>query len=369
MKKEILNVYKKIQEIKDIRDIEKILDNFDDAFLREFGNEGFQTLSIFFNKIRPSFFYTKNNKEKLEGLFIPWKSIAGSCILENKIKITTSADPLHYDKPSKETNVKINYISAYPLKYKENAFGCIEFLTYKHPKNLTEEFEEFSIVITPFLYDCYRLSIEPKFWHDIKNKLMGISEVLRYSKCEIGQEAIDMASESVRDIYNIVNDKIRNLTVAYNLEKFNMNDLVEQSIEKAKMLSLLNSKNIDIEREIKEEQIVVYGDKKAIADEIFLNLLKNSWEAWDEKNIENRKIVFRTYKENENCVVVYEDNAGGIPEKIRNKIFRSYITTKEEGSGIGLGSAYDVAKFHNGNIEYKPLKDGSAFYLTLPLCY
>jgi signal transduction histidine kinase len=63
------------------------------------------------------------------------------------------------------------------------------------------------------------------------------------------------------------------------------------------------------------------------------------------------------------------DNGTGIPEKIKDKIFQPFFTSKPAGSGTGLGlsMSYDVIKAYGGEIivESKP-KEGAEFIIRLP---
>ena len=62
-----------------------------------------------------------------------------------------------------------------------------------------------------------------------------------------------------------------------------------------------------------------------------------------------------------------EDNGGGIPENILNKIFDPYFTTKDSGHGLGLSSVYSIVDNHGGyiDVESEPGK-GSTFHIYLP---
>jgi len=63
------------------------------------------------------------------------------------------------------------------------------------------------------------------------------------------------------------------------------------------------------------------------------------------------------------------DNGGGIPEKIRDKIFQPFFTMKPtgEGTGLGLSLAYDIVKAHGGEIKANTKEgEGSEFTIELP---
>jgi len=65
-----------------------------------------------------------------------------------------------------------------------------------------------------------------------------------------------------------------------------------------------------------------------------------------------------------------QDNGNGIPEKIKDKIFQPFFTTKPTGSGTGLGLslAYDIVKAHGGEIQVESKEgEGSEFVILLPV--
>ncbi len=95
---------------------------------------------------------------------------------------------------------------------------------------------------------------------------------------------------------------------------------------------------------------------------IFINLINNSKDAFDENNINNRKIIFEIIQE-DNIIIKISDNAGGIPEHIINKIFDSNFTTKEKtkGSGIGLYLTKQIIDKLNAKITVENIDGGACF--------
>ena len=62
------------------------------------------------------------------------------------------------------------------------------------------------------------------------------------------------------------------------------------------------------------------------------------------------------------------DSGPGIPTELRDKIFRLYFTTKEQGSGIGLAMSFRIVQLHDGTIDFtsEPGK-GTTFLIRLPI--
>ena len=64
------------------------------------------------------------------------------------------------------------------------------------------------------------------------------------------------------------------------------------------------------------------------------------------------------------------DNGNGIPQKILDKIFQPFFTTKPtgQGTGLGLSLSYDIIKAHGGEIKVETKEgEGSEFIIILPV--
>jgi signal transduction histidine kinase len=65
-----------------------------------------------------------------------------------------------------------------------------------------------------------------------------------------------------------------------------------------------------------------------------------------------------------------KDNGDGIPQKIIDKIFQPFFTTKPtgQGTGLGLSLSYDIIKAHGGEIKAETKEgEGTQFIVVLPL--
>jgi signal transduction histidine kinase len=67
--------------------------------------------------------------------------------------------------------------------------------------------------------------------------------------------------------------------------------------------------------------------------------------------------------------IIVKDNGNGIPQKVQEKIFQPFFTTKPtgQGTGLGLSLSYDIVKSHGGELNFKTNEsEGSEFVILLP---
>ena len=65
-----------------------------------------------------------------------------------------------------------------------------------------------------------------------------------------------------------------------------------------------------------------------------------------------------------------KDNGNGIPEKVIDKIFQPFFTTKApgQGTGLGLSLSYDIVKAHGGELSVQTKEgEGTEFIVQIPV--
>ncbi|MBZ5571012.1 MAG: PAS domain-containing sensor histidine kinase [Acidobacteriia bacterium] len=73
-------------------------------------------------------------------------------------------------------------------------------------------------------------------------------------------------------------------------------------------------------------------------------------------------------REEDTVITEVQDQGGGIPPEIQEKIFELYFTTKKGGSGIGLAQTYQVMQWHYGSVDFESVNgQGTTFRLRLPV--
>lgn len=108
---------------------------------------------------------------------------------------------------------------------------------------------------------------------------------------------------------------------------------------------------------------------------VLLNLFNNAFYSVNEKKkmlngLYEPKVFVSTEKLDSKIQIVVKDNGNGIPQKIIDKIYHPFFTTKPtgEGTGLGLSLSYDIiTKGHNGELKVET-KEGefASFKIILP---
>ena len=113
---------------------------------------------------------------------------------------------------------------------------------------------------------------------------------------------------------------------------------------------------------------------------VILNLTTNAFYAVTQKkkqNIEGYEpkisLTTRSIKSSpggSGVEVSVRDNGNGIPQKVLDKIFQPFFTTKPtgQGTGLGLSLSYDIVKAHGGELKVETKEgEGSVFIIQLPV--
>ncbi len=130
----------------------------------------------------------------------------------------------------------------------------------------------------------------------------------------------------------------------------------------------LRNHNIKINTVVSED-IEVKGHEDLL-EQVIINILSNARDAFlEQEDNTNKFINIEIYREENIPIIAIEDNAGGIPQEIQNKIFNPYFTTKEQGKGTGIGlymSLDIMKKSFLGDLKYSLTDNGSKFKIILP---
>ncbi len=218
-------------------------------------------------------------------------------------------------------------------------------------------------------------SVARKLAHEIKNPLTPIQLSIdrlreKYSN-KISGEAIEFEkyletiNRQIKDIEKLVNEFSNFARMPRPIfKKLNILNVINRSVDFIKMSS---KNNIEVKHNDKNQ--IINGDEEQL-NRVFINLIKNSEEAFLEKIKKNPdfkgKISIEINSNKDYIVVKLTDNGTGISNT--KKAMTPYFTTKTKGTGLGLPVVSKIINEHLGDfsIKNKLKNEGTEIEISFP---
>ena len=203
--------------------------------------------------------------------------------------------------------------------------------------------------------------------HEIRNPLGIIkssAQLLKSKmvKLDVRSNIPDIIVEESGRLDNIITDFL-------NFAKPRTPDLrscmVEDIIEKnlVYLTPQIEEKNFSITKEISQDLPEIMADS-AMLYQAFLNILINAFQSLEE----NGCLTIKTVYNSGNIIINFIDNGEGIKENILKKIWTPFFTSKDSGTGLGLGIVKNIIEAHNGTITISNAKpNGTNVEMILPV--
>ena len=182
-------------------------------------------------------------------------------------------------------------------------------------------------------------------------------------------EAVETLYSESKVLIQNMSSTIEDFSNFFKPEKEKQHFMLRESIEEALHILKRVLKRDMIQVQTNYEDAMVLGISNEFT-QVIVNLLKNSRDAFVENSVLIREIHIKITKDAEFAYVSVEDNAGGIAEKERYKIFEPYFTTKHASQGTGLGlfmSKMICEKGFNGSLDVSSKKGMTTFSIKIPL--
>ncbi len=104
--------------------------------------------------------------------------------------------------------------------------------------------------------------------------------------------------------------------------------------------------------------------------QVIINIINNAKDILVENEIREPWIEIDLIKEKNLAIITIEDNAGGMSEEVKARVFEPYFTTKHESQGTGLGlymSYKIITQSLGGKLYVQNTHHGAKFFIELPL--
>ncbi|MCQ6280265.1 GAF domain-containing protein [Bacillus sp. EB600] len=151
-------------------------------------------------------------------------------------------------------------------------------------------------------------------------------------------EFLSMGNTRTSDLQMLdLNSIIRDITPLITIDATNQNKLIQ--VDTKTIPKLLLNRN-----EIRQ---------------LLINLYRNGLEAMNQEKV----LTIRTYKDDDCVVLAVRDQGKGIKPEVLEKLGTPFFTTKDNGTGLGLGVCYAIAARHNAKIEIQTGPKGTTFFV------
>lgn len=161
---------------------------------------------------------------------------------------------------------------------------------------------------------------------------------------------LDRANSIITDFLSIGKSSSKEIHQLHSLNK-----IIED------LFPLLQANAINSYKKIQTETLPVPElniNRKEI-HQLILNLVRNGFEAMPEGG----KVTIKTYLDGEGVILAIQDEGKGIEPSILDKLGTPFLTTKEQGTGLGLAVCYSIAARNNAVIDINTGPEGTTFFV------
>jgi two-component system, NtrC family, nitrogen regulation sensor histidine kinase NtrY len=228
-------------------------------------------------------------------------------------------------------------------------------------------------LLTTERYEAWE-TVARKLAHEIKNPLtpiqLSIDSLREKYKDKLINENQDFEkylqtiNRQIKDIEKLVNEFSNFARMPRPiLKRIKVDRTIEKSLD---FIKLTTKNSINLIKNTKE--LSINGDEDQL-NRVFINLIKNSEEAFLDKLDENPNfkgnIDIEINHNNDYIIIILTDNGPGITDA--KKAMTPYFTTKKTGTGLGLPIVTKIINEHSGNISIQNKKNNSGIMVKIML--
>jgi len=201
--------------------------------------------------------------------------------------------------------------------------------------------------------------------HDLRNPLMGIAGAAYYLKEKLEPEADEKTKEMLSIIKECIeySNKIVNDLLDYSGEiKLELEDTNPRKIIVEALAQISIPKNIRVINSVKAKPRIKVDVNKM--KRVIVNVIRNAIDAMP--NGGTLRIESRSTKGE--WKLSFKDTGIGIPEEIKEKLWKPLFTTKAKGMGLGLAICKRIVEAHGGSISAESIPGkGTTLTVSIPL--
>jgi PAS domain S-box-containing protein len=210
--------------------------------------------------------------------------------------------------------------------------------------------------------------------HEISQPLTAVRTNARAARNFLGKEPPDLGevddalsgiSEAAERAGTIIH-QLRSLLKREEIKKkpLDLNAVVSSTVEILKSEAVKN--RVEVSVDLAGELPPVAGDRTQI-QQVLLNLMLNAFEAMQATPENERVLQISSTLVEGVAEIVFRDSGPGIAPAILEKVLEPFVSTKEQGLGMGLAISRSIIEAHGGRIHAKNSPNsGASFVVSIP---
>jgi len=208
--------------------------------------------------------------------------------------------------------------------------------------------------------------------HEIKNPLGGIRGAAQLLERQLAEEELTEYTDVViseTDRLAALVDTLLGPGGPPNKQPVNVHELLEYVI---RIIEAEEPKKLTFVRDYDPGLPLIDLDRDQIV-QAFLNLVRNAAAALDGQGtitLRSRAVTNFTIGDKRHRVIAsieIEDDGPGIPPDMQDSVFYPLVTSRPDGTGLGLPAAQELLSRHGGLIEFESRPGRTAFFIRVPL--
>ena len=209
--------------------------------------------------------------------------------------------------------------------------------------------------------------------HEVRTPLARLQIATETLQLDAGDKrALNQIKDEILIIDQLVQDLLHlshfdRPSKSHQIKNFNVNTLVDEFIERSKILA--STKNLSITSSSTNTNNVDVNGNKFLLDRALDNLMSNAIR----HSPNNSEIEIKTEIDNENCYISISDQGEGVIEESLEKIFEPFhrLDTSRNretgGFGLGLSLVKQIVELHKGSVNAFNHPNGLLVKLSIPL--
>ncbi|MBC7074486.1 MAG: PAS domain S-box protein [Syntrophomonadaceae bacterium] len=196
--------------------------------------------------------------------------------------------------------------------------------------------------------------------HEIRNPMTsvrGFLQIMREQKkyfedkefFDLMIEELDRANSIITEFLSLAKNK------AVELKPHNLNQIIQALSPLIQAEAMVQDKYVKIE--LAEVPILLLDEREI--RQLILNLVRNGLEAMPPSG----SLAIETFAIGQEVVLAVQDQGEGIDPELVDKLGTPFLTTKNNGTGLGLAVCYSIANRHDATIDVETSAEGTTFFI------